>query len=96
VVEAVTAVVLPSEVVLPELPLAGLASTNCVRADSNALNSVPPCVDPLVPLVVLPESALSSPCRPREARRVPSTEARLTVLLLLFVTALVDIMHSLV
>lgn len=68
VVDAEAPVVLPSEVVVPEVPSAGLASTNCVRAESNALNSLPPCVDPLMPLVVRPESAPSSRCRPREAR----------------------------
>lgn len=56
VVDAEAAVVPPSVVVAPEVPLAELASTNWVRAESNALNSLPPCGDPLVPLVVLPGS----------------------------------------
>ena len=62
--------VLPAVVAVVALvvPPAGLASTNCVRAESNALNSVPPCEDPLVPLVVRLESEPSSRCRPREAR----------------------------
>ena len=67
-VAPVVPVVLPSVVVAPEVPVAGLASTNCVRAESNALKSLPPWVDPLVPVVVRPESEPSSRCRPREAR----------------------------
>jgi hypothetical protein len=95
VVAAVVAAVAAPLEVLDEL--AGLSLTNWVRADSNALNSLPPSCVEAVPLVLLLlESEPSSLCRCPPARCVPSSEERLNVeALVLVLTALVDIMHSL-
>jgi hypothetical protein len=99
VVAVVVAAVAAAVAVLEVLDeLAGLSSTNCVRAESNALNSLPPsCVEAVLLVLLLLESESSPPlCRCPPARCVPSREERLNVeALVLELTAFVDIMHSL-
>ena len=97
VVAVVVAAVLAAVVLLEALDeLAGWSSTNCVRAESSALNSLPPpCCVEVVLLALLPLES-SSLCRRPSARCVPNREERLNVAaFVLVLTAVVDIMCSL-